>query len=98
MLGHHGQSSELNYVIDTLEHHDLSRYNKIAVIQPAYSSFGRYDEFGVFTTVFSNDVGVVIKCAAYEAGKSKDIRVFIKSLSILPARNEKQIDASTPDF
>jgi hypothetical protein len=73
---------EWNYAVKVLSKNDLRQYEEILLIQPAGTKFDRYDEFGVFTTFYKQDVLLFINAALKESGKRGEAR-HIKQISII---------------
>ncbi len=64
---------ELEYLKKTLQAHDLTKYQRILIVMPSKyktqsPSRFRYDEFGVTSTYFFDDIPFVLKCALNEIG------------------------------
>jgi hypothetical protein len=86
---------EWDYVTDMLRENDLSRFTKIGVIQPAAAPFDRYDEFGVFTTSYNQDIKRVVTCALRDVGKAGASSGLLEHLFVIMPGEEKYIDDST---
>lgn len=63
-------SAELKYVKSILQEADLGKYKKVHVLRPK-NPYGRYDEFGMLTTSYPQDVYRVIKVALTELNRER---------------------------
>ena len=86
---------EWDYVTGMLRKNDLSRFNKIGVIQPVATPVDRYDEFGVFTTYYNQDIKRVVTCAMRDVGKFNGSSGLLEHLFVVMPGEEKYLDAAT---
>jgi hypothetical protein len=86
---------EWDYVTQMFQKNDLSRFDKIGVIQPVATPFDRYDEFGVFTTFYNQDIKRLLTCAMRDVGKAKVSSGLLENLFVIMPGEESYIDATT---
>ncbi|MCB9757692.1 MAG: hypothetical protein H6753_04615 [Candidatus Omnitrophica bacterium] len=86
---------ELDYATEVFKRNDLIKFNKICIIQPYYSIFGRYDDFGQMSSLY--DPILVIQAALQESHKIAN-RALISHFILYPRMLEFPIDNSTLIF
>ncbi len=89
--------NELAYIKKQLRRQDLYRFQRVHFIRPdpkMYEAFRRYDEFGVPTTAYKQDIPGILKCALREIGLEPFFWYFYPRIT-QGASDHLPIDAGT---